>query len=558
MASNNSHQSSPHLRHDATPSSFPQLPSLLNSKNPDWQTNQSKWKEILAKHAEAQVVAAAESKAPAAISKHTARQLLARDRVALLKDNGTPFLELCSFAGHQLDESSPSASLVAGIGVVSGIICMILAHIPTLQGGAWNEYTVLKQNRITAIATENNLPLIALVQSAGVFLPQQFRVFHKGGQIFRDLALRSKNGMSSCAVVFGSSTAGGAYHPALSDYTIFVKDQAQVFLGGPPLVKMATGEITQAEELGGADMHSSVTGLSDQLAADELDAIRKAREWVLTTSATSQLYETANYARESLEPKYDAEDLLSIVNPDIRLPLDMKEVLLRIVDDSRLKQFKPQFGPGIITAWAHIHGRLTGIIANQNPVILPNESDKAANFIRLCNQGRNPIVFLHNVTGFMVGLKTERAGLIKKGAQLVSAVSTSTVPHISILCGASYGAGNYAMCGRAYAPRFLFAWPTSRCSVMGPDQLGGVMETIARDSAKRVGKQVKEGELRKSVDRFGEEVRRDSESYRTSAHLLDDGVIDPRDTRDVLGMCLEVVSLGMIEGNPGFRGLARI
>lgn len=254
----------------------------------------------------------------------------------------------------------------------------------------------------------------------------------------------------------------------------------------------------------------------------------------------------------------------------------MKEVLLRIVDDSRLEQFKPQFGPGIITAWAHIHGeniklvhighqltathlgRLTGIIANQNPVIHPAESDKASTFIRLCNQGRHPIVFLHNVTGFMVGVKSERAGLIKKGAQLVSAVSTSTVPHISILCGASYGAGNYAMCGRAYGPRFLFAWPTSRCSVMGPEQLGGVMETIARDSAARGGREVDEEKLRKKVETFGAQVKKDSESYRTSAHLLDDGVIDPRDTRDVLGMCLEVVSLSPIEGNVGFRGLARI
>ncbi|KAG0648041.1 acetyl-CoA carboxylase [Hyphodiscus hymeniophilus] len=495
-------------------------------------------------------------------------------RVHLLRDPGSPFLEVCAFAGHMLEDSSPSASLVAGIGVVSGVICMILAHIPSLQGGAWNEYTgyhfpsacpaifltipVLKQNRITAIASENNLPLIALVQSAGVFLPQQFRVFHKGGQIFRDLAVRSKNGQSSCAVVFGSSTAGGAYHPALSDYTIFVQDQAQVFLGGPPLVKMATGEIANAEDLGGADMHSSVTGLSDQLATDELDALRKARQWVLTTlAAKSQLAQTP-LNRAAISPKFDVEDLLGIVDPDIRQPLDMMEVILRIVDDSRVEIFKPTFGKGMITAWAHIHGHLTGIIANQNPVILPNESDKATHFIRLCNQGRNPIVFLHNVTGFMVGLKTERAGLIKKGAQLVSAVSTSSVPSISIICGASYGAGNYAMCGRAYAPRFLFSWPTSRCSVMGPDQLGGVMETIARGGAARSKTTIDEVKLKARVKKFSDQVAKDSESFRTSAHLLDDGVIDPRDTRDVLGMCLEVVKLESIEGNPGFRGLARM
>ncbi|KAH6664259.1 propionyl-CoA carboxylase beta chain, partial [Halenospora varia] len=540
------------------PSAFPQLSTKINNKLPTFLENSTKWESILRNFDAASIEASSESKTPAAITKHTAQQILARDRVVLLRDPGTPFLELCGFAGHELEESSPSASLVAGIGVVSGIICMILAHIPSLHGGAWNEFTVLKQNRITAIASENNIPLIALVQSAGVFLPQQFKVFHKGGQIFRDLALRSKNGQPSCAVVFGSSTAGGAYHPALSDCTIFVKDQAQVFLGGPPLVKMATGEIAEAEELGGADMHSTVTGLSDQLAGDELDAIRQARAWVLTTSAVQHQESHRDSGIEMLEPKYNIEDLLGIVNPDIRMPLDMMEVLLRIVDDSRIMLFKPQFGKGMITAWAHIHGHLTGIIANQNPVILPNESDKATQFIRLCNQGRKPIVFLHNVTGFMVGVTTERAGLIKKGAQLVSAVSTSTVPHISIICGASYGAGNYAMCGRAYGPRFLFSWPTSRCSVMGPDQLGGVMETIARGSAARAKRTVVEEELVASVGKFKDQVRKDSDPYHTSAHLLDDGVIDPRDTRDVLGMCLEVVTIDPVVGNAGFRGLARI
>ncbi|TVY17575.1 putative mitochondrial methylcrotonoyl-CoA carboxylase beta chain [Lachnellula arida] len=537
---------------------FPQYPTHINDKSPKFQETASKWTGILADFAGASLEAASESKSLGALEKHTAGQLLARDRIALLRDPGTPFLELCVFAGHRLKDSSPSASVVAGIGVVSGVICVLFAHIPSLQGGAWNEYTVLKQNRITAIASENNLPLISLVQSAGVFLPQQFRVFHKGGQIFRDLALRSKNGQSSCAVVFGSSTAGGAYHPALSDYTIFVQDQAQVFLGGPPLVKMATGEVIGAEELGGADMHSTVTGLSDQLAVDEFDAIRKVREWVFTTSAAQTQLSRTKFAREAVSPKFTIESLLGIIDPDPRQPLDMMEVLLRIVDDSRIEIFKPAYGKGMITGWAYIHGHLTGIIGNQTPIILPNEADKATQFIRLCNQGRNPIVFLHNVTGFMVGLKSERAGLIKKGAQLVSAVSTSAVPHISIICGASYGAGNYAMCGRAYAPRFLFSWPTSKCSVMGPEQLGGVMETIERGAAARAGRTVDESELGAKVGRFSEQVRKDSESLQTSAHLLDDGVIDPRDTRDVLGMCLEVVKLDTIEGNAGFRGLARI
>ncbi|KAE9366312.1 ClpP/crotonase [Stipitochalara longipes BDJ] len=537
---------------------FPQVPSKINVKSPKFGENSAKWKHIIQKYEDASVEASREGKSAKALEKHTTRHILARDRVALLRDPDTPFLELCAFAGHKLDDSSPSASLVAGIGVVNGVICMILAHIPSLQGGSWNELTVLKQNRITAIASENNLPLIALVQSAGVFLPQQFRVFHKGGQIFRDLALRTKNGQPSCAVVFGSSTAGGAYHPALSDYTIFVQDQAQVFLGGPPLVKMATGEIVEAEALGGATMHSPVTGLSDQLAVDELDAIRKAREWILTTSCAQVQLEKPTTSLIYSDAKYGMEDILGLVDPDIRQGLDMIEVILRIVDGSRMSQFKPQFGRGMLTMWARIHGHLTGIIANQNPVILCNEADKATQFIRLCNQNRTPIVFLHNVTGFMVGLKTERAGLIKKGAQLVSAVSTSTVPHISIVCGASYGAGNYAMCGRSYAPRFLFSWPNSRCSVMGPDQLGGVMETIARGAAARSNRAVDENELKASTKKLGDQVQRDSEVYKTSAYLLDDGIIDPRDTRHVLGMCLEVVTIDSVYGNVGFRGLARM
>ncbi|KAF2102487.1 ClpP/crotonase [Rhizodiscina lignyota] len=537
---------------------FPRIPSKINVKSPKFEENSVKWKHIIQKYEDASVEASREGKSAKALEKHTARHILARDRVVLLRDPDTPFLELCAFAGHKLDDSSPSASLVAGIGVVNGVICMILAHIPSLQGGSWNELTVLKQNRITAIASENNLPLIALVQSAGVFLPQQFRVFHKGGQIFRDLALRTKNGQPSCAIVFGSSTAGGAYHPALSDYTIFVQDQAQVFLGGPPLVKMATGEVVEAEALGGATMHSTVTGLSDGLAVDELDAIRKAREWILTTSCAQVQLEKPTTASVYSDAKYNMEDILGLVDPDIRQSLDMTEVTLRIVDGSRMSQFKPQFGKGMLTVWARIHGHLTGIIANQNPVILCNEADKATQFIRLCNQNRIPIVFLHNVTGFMVGLKTERAGLIKKGAQLVGAVSTSTVPHISIVCGASYGAGNYAMCGRSYAPRFLFSWPNSRCSVMGPDQLGGVMETIARGAAARSNRAVDENELKASTKKLSDQVQRDSEVYKTSAYLLDDGIIDPRDTRHVLGMCLEVVTIDPVYGNVGFRGLARM
>ncbi|KAL4767859.1 carboxyl transferase domain-containing protein [Aspergillus nidulans var. acristatus] len=523
-----------------TESTFPVLGSRLDLRAKHLQQNKADWADILTRFEEALKRVAAEGN-EASLTRHQSRgQLLPRDRIALLLDQDTPFLELGAFAGFDNPNSTPCANLIAGIGNVSGRPCLLMSHIPTQSGGAWNEMTVLKVNRMMEVAFENDLPLISLVQSAGVFLPQQFRVFHKGGQLFRDLAVRTQHGKPSCAIVFGSSTAGGAYHPALSDYTIFVENQAQAFLGGPPLVKMATGEVIGAEELGGANVHATVTGLADQIAIDEFDAIVKAREWVAT------LRERAVPLRSLLspvEPRYPAQDLLSIVNPDIRKPFDMLEVLLRIVDDSRLSVFKPKYGTNMINAWAHILGFPVGIIANQISVINPNEAAKTAQFIRMCNQENTPIIFLHNVTGFMVGAKAEHAGIIKMGAQLVSAVSCSTVPHISIIVGASYGAGNYAMCGRAYKPRFIFTWPTGRCSVMGPDQLSGVMETVQIQSAKSKGKVLEPKKLKKQVESFRQSAARDSECYATSSMLIDDGIIDPRDTRDVLGMCLEVVNL---------------
>ncbi|KAK7419594.1 hypothetical protein QQX98_003185 [Neonectria punicea] len=421
---------------------------------------------------------------------------------------------------------------------------------------ARHQTRVIKVNRMLEIAFENDLPLISLVQSAGVFLPQQFRVFHKGGQLFHDLAVRTLHGKPSCAIVFGSSTAGGAYHPALSDYTIFVQNQAQVFLGGPPLVKMATGEIIDAETLGGADVHAKQTGLADQLALDEFDAIHKARDWVasLKPRPSSLPLKTV----DALPPRYPIDDILHLVNPDIRKSFDMKEVVLRLVDDSRLSIFKPKYGTNILTAWSHIMGFPVGIVANQVSIINPNEASKAAQFIRLCNQQSTPIIFLHNVTGFMVGAKAEHAGIIKLGAQLVSAVSCSQVPHISIILGSSYGAGNYAMCGRAYKPRFLFTWPIGKCSVMGPDQLVGVMEQIQSAKTGGEARSAPTQEAKEQTAKFKAQAQKDAESYSTSSMVIDDGVIDPRDTRDVLGMCLEVVTGGRQTVVEGGRILARM
>ncbi|KAK5293365.1 hypothetical protein LTR99_009811 [Exophiala xenobiotica] len=536
--------------------SFPVVDSVLDLQQPRYKSNRDAWTQVMDEFA-ANLRSTTSQGSTQSTKRHEDRgQLLARDRIALLLDPRSSFLELGSFAGFGLEDSSPCASLLAGIGSINGRICLILSHIATQSGGAWNELTVVKQNRVTEIANENDLPLIALVQSAGVFLPQQFRVFHKGGQIFRDLAVRTQNGQPSCAVVFGSSTAGGAYHPALSDYTIFVENQAQVFLAGPPLVKMATGEVIGAEELGGARVHGSITGLADHVAVDEFDAIRKAREWVaLLRPPRSRLMQAL---RPVLAPRYPIEDIFALVNPDIRKPFDMKEVVLRLVDDSRLAIFKPDFGRSLLTGWACIMGMPLGIVANQTPIINPDEAMKGAQFVRMCNQENTPILFLHNVTGFMVGSKVEHASIIKKGAQFVSAVSCSKVPHISIILGASYGAGNYAMCGRTYKPRFMFTWPIGRCSVMGAEQLSGVMEQIEANSAKSRGIEPNPEQVRERTRRHRREVERDSRCYRTSAMLIDDGIIDPRDTRDVLGMCLEIVQTPGVEGSAGHRALARI
>ena len=345
----------------------------------------------------------------------------------------------------------------------------------------------------------------------------------------------------------------------MSEYSIFVKDQAQVFLGGPPLVKMATGEVSTAEDLGGADMHTSVSGVGDAFAADEFEACRMARSWIRSINRTitscSNQSDRLDYVPE---PRYPVDDLLGLVPTNIRHPLDMAEVMARIVDDSRFERFKARFGPGMLCCWAYIHGRLVGIIGNQSPVIFTQEAHKAAQFIHLNNASSTPIIFLHNVTGFMVGKKVEQEGIIKAGALLVDAVARSSVPHFSVICGSSYGAGNYAMCGRSYAPRFMFSWPNSRCSVMGPEQLAGVMEMISRETSGRSGKPVNEVQLGAETSSLRDRVEKESEAYYTSAWCLDDGVIDPRDTRSVLGMCLEVCQDMRAKGNRGFRGVSRL
>lgn len=475
-------------------------------------------------------------------------RLLARQRVELLLDEDSPFLEICALAGIGQEQSATGASLICGIGLVSGVECMITSNVYTIKGGSLNEASLFRGGRASEIARENRLPTVSLIQSAGADLSQQEKVFHRGGGGFRETAQRSKLGIPTIAVVFGSSTAGGAYSPGMSDYVIMVKNHAKVFLGGPPLVKMATGEIVDDESLGGATMHSKVSGVSDYLAVNEYDGLLKARQVVagLQYSKMTPLPE-AHLRGDIEEPYYDPDELLGIVSADIRVPFDAREVIARLVDGSRMQEFKPDYGSSMVTCFARIHGLPVGIIAN-NGVIFSAEANKGTQFIQLCNQKDTPLLFLQNITGFMVGKKYEQGGIIKHGSQFINAVSNSGVPAITVVMGASYGAGNYAMCGRAYKPRFLFSWPNSKCSVMGPDQLSGVLDIILREAAERAGRSVDEDMAKAQKDMLHAMVTKTSDVYYTSSRCIDDGVIDPRDTRSVLGFCLSVIHTQDVRG----------
>ncbi|CAG8611234.1 2589_t:CDS:10 [Paraglomus brasilianum] len=494
------------------------------------------------------------------IERHLKRgQLLARDRVELLLDEDSPFLELCPLAGWGRDRMTLGGSVVAGIGLVCGVECMITANVPTMYGGSSNEVSVSKAARMNAIVWENRLPLVQLIQTGGARLDQQSQVYHPGGAQFRHLAERSKAGLPTCSVVFGSSTAGGAYSPGMSDYVIMVKNQAQVFLGGPPLVKMATGEVTDAESLGGADMHCRISGMcvSDQLAQDEYDAIRKAREFVANLNWSKQGKLPSRHLSPIIEePLYDIDELLGIVPANLRILFDANEVIARLVDGSRFTAFKPLYGPNLVTGWAYIHGIPVGILANNN-VLFTQEANKATQFIQLCNMKNTPLLFLHNITGFMVGKKYEEEGIIKAGARFINAVSNSQVPAISIVMGASYGAGNYAMCGRAYNPRFNVDGYQNKCSVMGPEQLSGVMDFIMREAASRAKRAIDEeaAEARKNMIRAV--VEEESDVYWTSSRVLDDGVIDPRMTRTIVGFCLSVIYNSDVKGG-NLYGVSRM
>lgn len=475
-------------------------------------------------------------------------RLLVRERIELLVDPASPFLELSTLAAWGTG-FTVGASVVTGIGVVSGVECVVIAHDPTVRGGAMNPYSLRKTLRALEIARVNRLPVINLVESGGADLPSQAELFVPAGRIFHELTELSALAIPTVALVFGNSTAGGAYVPGMCDHAVLVDRQAKVFLGGPPLVKMATGEVADDEALGGAEMHSRVSGLSDYFAADEHEAIRIGR----------QIMSRINWRKLGREPvgsvaapRYDPQEILGIVSADVKVPFDPREVLARVVDGSEFDEYKPLYGTSLVTGWAQVHGYPVGILANHRGVLFSEEAKKASEFILLANQTDTPLVFLQNTTGYMVGTGYERGGIIKDGAKMINAVTNSAVPHLTIIMASSFGAGNYGMSGRAYDPRLLFAWPGAKLAVMGAAQLAGVMSIVARDSAASMGRPFDEEADRQRTAAIEAQIDRESHSFFVTARLYDDGIIDPRDTRSVLGMSLSAVHSNSVAGRRGF------
>ncbi len=530
------------------------LRSALDDRSADYHANraamEAKLAEIAAEHAKA--IAGG---GPKYTDRHRGRgKLLVRERIELLLDPGSPFLELSPLAAWGT-EFAVGGSVVTGVGVVEGTECLISASDPTVRGGTSNPWTVRKSFRAHDIALANRLPVITLVESGGADLPTQKEIFIPGGRTFRDLTRLSAAGIPTIAIVFGNSTAGGAYLPGMSDHVVMIRDRSKVFLGGPPLVKMATGEESDDESLGGAQMHARQSGLADYLAADEPDAIRIGRRIVarLNWRKHGPLPAAAPAA-----PLFDSDQLLGIVPPDLRIPFDPHEVIARVVDGSDFDEFKPLYGPSLVTGWASVHGYPVGILANAQGVLFSAESQKAAQFIQLANQVDTPLIFLHNTTGYMVGAAYEQAGIIKHGAMMINAVSNSAVPHISILMGASYGAGHYGMCGRAYDPRFLFAWPSAKSAVMGPAQLAGVLSIVSRAAAAAAGRPFDadaDAAMRTAVE---SQIEAESLPMFLSGRIYDDGIIDPRDTRTVLGLCLSVIHGAEVHGTRSGYGVFRM
>ncbi len=532
------------------------LETKLNPRSADFQAN-AQAMQVLVDDLRVQVAQVALGGGEAARAKHTARgKLLPRDRVHMLLDPGSPFLEVAPLAAMGMypekdgkggtKDSAPSAGLIAGVGRVSGVDCMIVCNDATVKGGTYYPLTVKKHLRAQEIAQQNNLTCIYLVDSGGANLPNQDEVFPDRdhfGRIFFNQANMSAQGISQVAVVMGSCTAGGAYVPAMSDETIIVKNQGTIFLGGPPLVKAATGEVVTAEDLGGGDVHTRLSGVADHLAQNDMHAIALARQAVshLNKNKPPSLFKQAIEA-----PKFDAKELYGVIPTDTRKPFDVREIIARIVDGSDLHEFKPRFGTTLVCGFAHIEGMPVGIIAN-NGILFSESALKGAHFIELCCQRKIPLVFLQNITGFMVGRKYENEGIARNGAKMVTAVATASVPKFTVIIGGSFGAGNYGMCGRAFSPRFLWMWPNARISVMGGEQAASVLATVKRDGIEAKGGAWSADEEEAFKAPLRQQYETQGHPYYATARLWDDGIIDPADTRRVLALGLSTAMNKPIE-----------
>ena len=526
---------------------MPVIESKIDLRSPEFAANAAQLRAAV-EDLKTQMAQAALGGGDKARAKHTERgKLLPRERVRALLDPGSPFLEFSSLAAHNMyDGAAPGAGIVTGIGRVQGQEVVVVANDATVKGGTYFPITVKKHLRAQEIALENRLPCVYLVDSGGAFLPLQDEVFPDRdhfGRIFYNQARLSALNIPQIAVVMGSCTAGGAYVPAMSDETVIVKEQGTIFLGGPPLVKAATGEVVDAESLGGADVHTSISGVADHFAENDAHALAIARDIVANLNRRKMLPVAI---RASSEPKYAAEEIYGVVPQDTRRPFDIREIIARIVDASEFQEFKARYGKTLVCGFAHIYGYPVGIVAN-NGILFAESALKGAHFIELCNQRDIPLVFLQNITGFMVGRKYEQAGIAKDGAKMVTAVACSHVPKFTVIIGGSFGAGNYAMCGRGYQPRMLWMWPNARISVMGGEQASSVLATVRRDGLEAAGKAWSKEEEEAFKTPIREQYERQGHPYYATARLWDDGVIDPADTRRVLGLAISAALNAPVE-----------
>jgi geranyl-CoA carboxylase beta subunit len=536
---------------------MPALRSKINPRSPAFAANAQRMGDLLAEvqRLEAMVIAESESKRDKFEKR---KQLLPRERVARLLDRGTPFLELSRLAGLNMHDDDGKKSVlgggsIVGIGVVAGKRCLISVNDSAVKGGTVAPMGLKKGLRAQDIARENKLPIISLVESGGANLMYQSEIFIEGGRSFANQARMSAVGIPQISVVHGSSTAGGAYLPGLSDYVILVRGRSNIFLAGPPLVKAAIGEDCTEDELGGAETHAQVTGLGEYLTEDDAHAIAMARE-VMDKLRWDAVPSSAGFA----EPMFDEQELMGIVPADEREPYDVREVIARLVDGSDFLDFKAEYAPEMLCAHARVHGQLVGILGNNGP-IQPTGSTKAAQFIQLCDQTGTPLVFLQNTTGYMVGSAAERGGAIKHGSKMIQAVANARVPKFTFVLGGSYGAGNYGMCGRGFDPRFIFAWPSARTAVMGGAQAAKVMDILNRSKIERMGMEANEDALKAMSDGLRLRLDKESAALFGTARLWDDGIIDPRDTRRILGLCLALAAeADQRQLRPNTFGVARM